>query len=108
MVIGASVGRVLRARSQHLKEPFAVLQTALLGVVGLLLAFGLALAVGRQEARRAAVVADANAIGTTYLRAQTLAEPARTASIDLIRRYADASIALSAAVPGSAAESRAV
>src|SRR3954449_769757 len=106
--VGLLLGRRIRQRSEHLRASLGVLQSALLGVVGLLLAFGLALAVGRQEARRAAVVADANAIGTTYLRAQTLAEPARTASLDLIQRYADASISLSAAVPGSAAESRAV
>ena len=55
------------------------LQTALLGFVGLILAFGLALAVGRYETRRAIVVAEANAIGTTYLRAQTLAEPCAAA-----------------------------
>jgi hypothetical protein len=44
----------------------------------------------------------ANAIGTTYLRAQTLPEPARTQSLDLLVRYTDASIALSESVPGSA------
>src|SRR5262245_19735568 len=56
-------GRPLAAPlSDHLKEPFAVLQGALLGFVGLVLAFGLALAVGRYEASRADVVADANAI----------------------------------------------
>ncbi len=38
-------------------------------------AFGLTMAVGRYDQRRAAVVDDANAIGTTYLRAQTLREP---------------------------------
>ena len=100
--LGLFLGRRLRHRSDALREPFAVLQAALLGVVGLILAFGLALAVGRYEGRRAAVVDDANAIGTTYLRAQTLAEPMRSRSIDLLKRYTDASIALSAAVPGSA------
>jgi hypothetical protein len=84
-----------------LREPFAALQAALLGVVGLILAFGLALAVGRYESRRAAVVDDANAIGTTYLRAQTLAEPVRSQSLDLLRRYTDTSIRLSHVVPGS-------
>ena len=54
----------------------------MLGLVGLVLAFGLSLAVGRYEARRAAVVDDANAIGTTYLRAQTLREPLRTQSLE--------------------------
>ena len=74
---GVATGRYLRKHSAKLKEPFGVLQGALLGVVGLLLAFGLTLAVGRYQDRRAAVVAEANAIGTTYLRAQTLAEPVR-------------------------------
>ena len=76
------------------------MQAALLGVVGLLLAFGLALAVGRYEARRTALVDEANTIGTTYLRAQTLAEPVRTRSLDLLRSYTDAEIRLSESVPG--------
>ena len=66
--LGLLLGRSQRHRSDSLREPLAVLQAALLGVVGLILAFGLALAVGRYEARRGAVVEEANAIGTTYLR----------------------------------------
>ena len=77
--VGLAIGRSQRHRSEHLREPFAALQAALLGMVGLLLAFGLSMAVGRYETRRAAVVDDANAIGATYLRAQTLPEPVRTA-----------------------------
>ena len=64
----------------------------------LILAFGLALAMGRYETRRAALVEEANAIGTTYLRAQTLSEPMRTSSLDLLRDYTDTSIALSDSV----------
>ena len=64
-----------------------MLQAALLGVVGLVLAFGLALALDRYESRRAAIVAEANAIGTTYLRAQTLPEPTRSRSLALLTRY---------------------
>ena len=85
-----------------LREPFAVLHSALLGMMALLLAFGLALAMGRYETRRAAMVEETNAIGTTYLRAQTLSEPMRTSSLDLLRDYTDTSIALSNAIPGSA------
>lgn len=66
------------------------------------------MAVGRYDARRTAVVDDANAIGTTYLRAQTLPEPARTESLDLLVRYTDTSIALSESVPGSAAQEAAI
>lgn len=97
----------MRHRSEILREPFAALQAALLGVVGLILAFGLALAVGRYEWRRAAVVEDANRIGTTYLRAQMLAEPERSQSLDLLRRYTDTSIRLSESVPSSDAARRA-
>jgi hypothetical protein len=99
--LGLSLGRYVHHRAEHLREPLGVLQSALLGLVGLVLAFGLALAVGRYETRRAAVVDDANDIGTTYLRAQTLPEPIRTRSLRLLVRYTDTSIRLSHAVPMS-------
>jgi|SRR4051794_5264142 hypothetical protein len=97
--VGLLLGRRIRQRSEHLRASLGVLQSALLGLVGLVLAFGLALAVGRYEARRAAVVADANAIGTTYLRAQLLAEPFRGQSLQLLVGYTDATIRLSRSVP---------
>jgi len=99
--IGVFVGRRHRHRREELREPFGALQAALLGVVGLVLAFGLALAVGRYEARRTVVVDDANAIGTTWLRAQTLDEPTRSRSLVLIRAYVDTALRLSNSVPGS-------
>jgi hypothetical protein len=99
-LLGMVLGRSVRHRSDDLREPFAVLQAALLGVVGLVLAFGLALAVGRYETRRAVLVQEANAIGTTYLRAQTLSEPVRSRSLDLLIDYTDTRIRLSTAVPG--------
>ena len=106
--LGLVFGHYLRHRSEHLRDSLGVLQGALLGLVGLVLAFGLALAVGRYESRRAAVVDDANAIGTTYLRAQTLAEPIRTRSLRRLVRYTDTSIRLSRSVPGSTAARQAV
>jgi hypothetical protein len=98
--IGYRVGRYLRQHEATLREPFGVLQGALLGVVGLILAFGLSLAVGRYEARRAATVDEANAIGTSYLRAQLIPEPARSRSLALFPRYTDLSIQLSKEIPG--------
>jgi hypothetical protein len=106
--LGLLCGRYLRHRSEHLQVPLGVLQTALLGLVGLVLAFGLALALGRYDSRRAAVVDDANAIGTTYLRAQTLAEPFRTRSLQRLVRYTDTSIRLSRAVPTTAKARQAI
>src|SRR3954464_12851603 len=105
---GLVLGRVMGARSEGLREPFGVLQGALVGFMGLVLAFGLSLAVGRDESRRADVVAEANAIGTTYLRAQTLAEPVRSESLALLRRYTANSITISDTVPGSTEQGRAI
>jgi len=106
VVVGAAaagyrIGRRVRHRASHFRDPVAAVQGALLGFVGLVLAFGLSLAVGRYEARRAAAVAETNAIGTTYLRAQTLTEPARTDSLEDLVRYTDARIRLGHAVPTS-------
>jgi hypothetical protein len=77
-------------------------------MVGLILAFGLSLAVGRYETRRTTVVDEANAIGTTYLRAQTLEEPMRTASLERLRRYTDTTLRVAHAIPKSDAQKRAV
>jgi len=99
--VGYALGRYLRQHEAKLREPFGVLQAALLGVVGLILAFGLSLALGRYEDRRAATVAEANAIGTSYLRAQLIAEPERMQSLELFPRYTDLAIRVSKEVPGS-------
>jgi hypothetical protein len=108
VIVGASaagvlVGRYLRRREETYHEPIGVLQATLLGIVGLILAFGLSLAVGRYQDRRADVVADANTIGTAYLRAQTLPEPQRSRSLALLRSYNDLAIQITYQVPGSAA-----
>ena len=108
MVLGVVIGRSLRDRSERLREPFGVMQAALLGFMGLILAFGLSLAVGRYEDRRAATVSDANAIGTAYLRAQTLAEPIRSSSLALLVTYTDTSIRLADSVPDSPASKSAI
>lgn len=102
-LLGHAAGRYLRKHGDSLHAPIGVIQGALLGLVGLILAFGLSLAVGRYEQRRAAVVNEANAIGTTYLRAETLAEPMRSRSLALFRPYANTSIHLSKTIPGSPA-----
>ena len=99
--LGVFLGRRVRHLSDSLKDPFGVLQAALLGVVGLILAFGLSLAVTRYENRRDAVVDEANTIGTTYLRAQTLPEPMRSRSLAVLKAYADSAVRLTNYVPGS-------
>lgn len=58
-------------------------------LLSLLLGFTLSMALSRFEIRKELVVNEANAIGTTYLRAQMLPEPARTKSMSLLREYVD-------------------
>jgi hypothetical protein len=103
---GLILGRSRRTHHQGLREASGVLQGALLGVMGLILAFSLAL--GRYDSRRAAVVDDANAIGTTYLRAQTLTEPERGRSLSLLVKYTDGELKLTDEVPNSAAANQTV
>lgn len=99
--LGVFLGHRVRHLSESLKEPFGVLQAALLGVVGLILAFGLSLAVGRYEDRRTAIVEETNTIGTTWLRAQTLDEPQRSRSLERLLDYTETDIRFSEVVPGS-------
>jgi hypothetical protein len=64
------------------------LEQALLGLLALIIGFTFLMALTRFEARREAVVNEANAIGTTALRARLLAEPHRTESLKLLQEYA--------------------
>lgn len=99
VVVGVLAGRAVRERPGTKHEPAGVVQGALLGLVGLLLAFGLSMAVGRYETRRALVVQEANDIGTTVLRAEMLPDPQNEQSIVLLEEYTTAAIAVADAVP---------
>lgn len=86
--LGFRSGR--RARSDA--EPggagqVGAIQGAVLGVLGLLLAFSFAAAGSRFLERQDMIVAEANAIGTAHLRADLLAEPHRTAMRETLRGY---------------------
>jgi hypothetical protein len=107
-VVGHLVGRAVRPRSEGLREPFGVIQAAMLGFMALVLAFGLSLAVGRYESRREDVVTEANTLSTAYLRAQNLAEPNRTRSLDLLRQLTDSAIRITETVPGSPEHAEAI
>ena len=102
VIAGILIGRRIRSRLEAHRESIGVIQGTLLTLVGLLLAFGLTMAVGRYEGRRTLVIQESNDIGTSYLRAQMLAEPERTASLEILGRYADAAIDLADQVPDTA------
>jgi hypothetical protein len=57
-------------------------------LLGLLLGFTVAMVLPRFDERRQLVVDEANAIGTTMLRAEMLPQPQRDKSLELLRRYA--------------------
>lgn len=64
-------------------------QGAVLGLLGLLLGFSFAMAVGRHDARRTLAVEEANSIGTTWLRADFLGASRGPAARELLRRYTE-------------------
>lgn len=100
---GLAIGAWLRRRGARGAESVGIVQGALFGLLGLFLAFGLTMAVGRYENRRDIIVVEANSIGTTYLRAQLLQEPERSASLELLRSYTDEAITLADSVPDTSA-----
>lgn len=65
-------------------------EAAVFALLGLLLAFTFSGAASRFEARRHLITAEANAIGTAFLRLDLLPADARPAMKDLFRRYVDA------------------
>jgi hypothetical protein len=72
-----------------------LLDSALSLLLGLFLAFSFSLAAGRYETRQDLVVAEANAIGTAFLRCDLLQEGQREACRRLFREYTDLRIRLS-------------
>src|SRR5688572_6962231 len=60
---------------------------AMLGNLALLLAFTFSVALDRYESRRRLAIEEANAIGTSYLRAQLLEEPHRTRISNILVAY---------------------
>src|SRR5688572_15602531 len=65
---------------------------AVLGLLALLLAFTYSFVTGRADARKQAVVSEANAIGTAWLRAGLVADPHRSELRRLLRQYLDTRI----------------
>lgn len=69
------------------KAPVGAAVGATLGLLAFLLAFTFGMAAARFDTRKQNVLQEANAIGTTYLRADFLPEPARDQVRSLLREY---------------------
>ena len=93
--IGFRIGMRIQRRDPSAKgEP--ITNTVLGGVLALLafiIAFAIGIVIDQHTSRRAMVTAEANAVGTAYLRAGFLDEPDLTKSRDLMRDYVEIRLA---------------
>src|SRR6478752_5880221 len=72
---GYRLGKYRRSRHEEEKEaPLGTMVGAMLGLLAFILAFTFGLAAARFDTRRQVLLDEANAIGTTYLRADILPE----------------------------------
>ena len=101
--IGYQLGRFRRRRSDEEKEaPVGAIVAATLGLLAFMLAFTFSLAATRYDSRRMVVLDEANAIGTTFLRAGMLPEPHGAECRKLLKNYVD--VRLHAAESGDVEE----
>ena len=82
--IGRRYGVVARGRG---RDNDATLEAAVLGLLALMISFTFSMALTLFEARRDAVLNEANAIGTTALRARLLPAPHDARAVKLLRDY---------------------
>src|SRR5476651_1818526 len=88
---GYRLGQYRRRSSEEEKEaPVGAIVGATLGLLGFILAFTFGMAASRFDARRQIVVEEANAIGTTYLRAGLLPDGRAVKVRKLLTEYVDA------------------
>ncbi len=85
---GFRLGRKFEARTpENIKSQIFTVEAAILGILALLLGFTMSMAVSRFEIRKQLVLEEADAIGTSSLRAQLLPAPAGPEISSLLREY---------------------
>jgi hypothetical protein len=90
---GYRIGKWRHAhRPDEREQPVGGMVASILGLLALVLGFTFSLAASRFEARRQTLLDEANAIGTTYLRARLLPTPERIEIESLLREYVDVRI----------------
>ena len=92
--IGFRMGHAAHRRSEDEKEsPVGAIAGSILGLLAFMLAFTFGLVSERYDARKGLVRDEANAIRTTFFRADFLPEADRAEAKDLLRKYVDERIA---------------
>ena len=89
--IGYRVGLLRRSRWGEADSELGgggVVLTAMFAILGLIIAFTYSSSVERYEKRKHAVIAEANALGTAYLRTNLIAEPGRSELKKVLFDYA--------------------
>src|SRR5271156_316777 len=86
--LGAWLHR-LRPLSDQERDDFAVVQTATLTLLGLIIGFSFSMATTRYDLRKNYEEAEANAIGTEYVRADLLPEADAAPIRAMLRQYTD-------------------
>jgi tetrahydromethanopterin S-methyltransferase subunit B len=91
--LGYRVGRYrLKHQRKERGESVLSIQASILALLAFLLAITFGMAVERYAARKHAVLTEANAIGTCFLRADLLPEPMASEVRTLLREYVDTRI----------------
>jgi prepilin signal peptidase PulO-like enzyme (type II secretory pathway) len=86
--VGFRLGRKFETRTpENVKSQISTVEAAILGILALLLGFTVSMAVSRFEIRKQLVLEEADAIGTSSLRAQLLPAPAGPEIESLLRQY---------------------
>src|SRR5690242_8808608 len=86
ILAATELGRWLGMRAgDRSGDQVRTLEAAVLGLLALMIAFTFSMALSRYEARREAVLNEANAVGTAALRARLLPEPHGAESLKLLR-----------------------
>lgn len=94
--------------SEASREHINGIQASILGILALLLGFTFSLSLQRYDSRSEAVVDEANAIGTAYMRAQLLPSPLRVDAMNLLSDYLDLRVLASSPALHDAAERQAI
>jgi hypothetical protein len=92
--IGSFFGKRRRNLEEGAREDFSVILGATLTLLGLLIGFSFSMAVGRYDLRKNYEEAEANAIGTEYVRADFLPAANAARVRELLRNYLDERILL--------------
>ena len=96
--VGFRLGRKFEDRApESIHSQIFTVEAAILGILALLLGFTMSMAVSRFETRKLLVLQEADAIGTSSLRAQLLPAPAGPEISSLLRQYVNLRVQYGAA-----------